>query len=118
MDRPIGASIPSQTLPAPVARHSFFPDFYRASILVDPQVSQDEAHRLCAVPIQGLRAARSRPQALHGHCRVVAIARTSRVPSLAFLAHRGEVGGAVALDVRWLMRIWRRQPRLACAWGQ
>ena len=116
--RPIGAPIPSQTLPAPVARLSFFPDFYRASILVDPQDSQDEAQGRCAVPDEGLGAARSRPQAPHGHRRVVPIVRTSRVPSHAFLAHRGEVGGAVALDVRWLMRMWRRQPRLACTWGQ
>ena len=40
--RPIGAPIPSQTLPAPATRLSFFHDLYRASILVDPQDSQAE----------------------------------------------------------------------------
>ena len=100
MNRPIGAPIPSQTLPAPVALHSFFPHFYRASIRVDPQDSHNEEQEPGVVPIEGLGAARRRRQTPHGRRRIVAITRFSRVPSRAFLAHRGAVCGAVALDVR------------------
>ena len=116
--RPIGAPIPSQTLPAPAARLSFSPDFYRASIRVDPQDSQGEAQGQGVLPIKGPQSAKSRPQAPHGRRRVVAIARLSRVPSRALLAHRGEVGGALAHVCRRFMRMWRPQPPLAYAWGQ
>ena len=115
--RPIGAPNPSQTLPAPAARLSFFHDLYRASILVDPQQSLDEGQGQGVLRIEGLGAARSRPQAPHGRRRVVATARLSRLLSRASLAHRGEVSGHVALDVRGFMRMWRRHPRLPCAWG-
>ena len=100
MVRPIGAPIPFQTLLAPVARHSFFSDFYEASIRAGPQDSQDEKQGQGAVPVKHFGVARRHPQSPHGRRRIVSIARTSRVPSQAFLAHRGEVGGAVALDVR------------------
>ena len=100
MVRPIGAPIPFQTLLAPVARHSFSHELYRVSILIGPQHTQDEEVGQDSLPIERLGAARSRPQALHRRRRVVATARLPQVPSLASLAHRGEVCGAVALDVR------------------
>ena len=115
--RPIGAPNPSQTLPAPAARLSFSADLYRASILVNPQQSQDEGQGQGVVCIEGLGAARSRPQAPHRRRRFVATARLSRLLSRASLAHRGEVSGPVAPDMRGFMRMWRRHPRLPCAWG-
>jgi hypothetical protein len=89
--RPIGAPIPFQTLLAPVARHSFSHELYRVSILIDPQHTQDEEVGKDSLPIERLGAARSRPQAPHRRRRFVATARLPRVPSLASLAHRGEV---------------------------
>ena len=86
--------------PGVVRRHSLFPHFYRASIRVDPQDSHNEEQGQGVLSVGGLGAARMRRQTPHGRRRIVAITRTSRVPSRAFLAHRGAVCGAVALDVR------------------